>query len=96
MNEVMPGQVWADNDKRHQGRQLKVLSLFSDWRRVAEARRQGDYSSSAYVEALYARCEVVVEGCGQSFSTRGRQVTIRVDRFRPTSTGYRLVEEAPA
>lgn len=25
---------------------------------------------------------------------RGRQVRIKVSRFRPTSTGYRLVEEA--
>jgi hypothetical protein len=30
----------------------------------------------------------------QSPSGRGRKTRIRLDRFRPTSTGYRLVSEA--
>lgn len=28
-----------------------------------------------------------------AFQANGRHVTIRVDRFRPTSTGYRLVRD---
>jgi len=59
--DVKPGQVWADNDKRSRGRQVKILEV---------------YETHALV---------------QSPSGMGRVTKIRLDRFRPNSTGYRLL-----
>ncbi|MFI7468183.1 DUF6354 family protein [Nonomuraea sp. NPDC049646] len=75
MNEpsVRVGQVWADNDKRSEGRRIRVLE----------------------VDATHATVTPVdVRGMVDS-RTQQRRTRIRLDRFRPTSTGYRLVQEAP-
>ncbi len=34
-------------------------------------------------------------GVGDDHAKPGRRTRVRLDRFRPTSTGYRLVQEAP-
>ncbi len=34
-------------------------------------------------------------GVSDDHAKPGRRTRIRLDRFRPTSTGYRLVQEAP-
>lgn len=78
---VRPGQVWADNDPRSAGRTLRVDT----------------------VDDTHATCTVLTNADGQQWlldnpnirsgaqDTRGRKVRIRLDRFRPTSTGYRLI-----
>lgn len=66
---VKAGQVWADNDKRSEGRKVRILS-------VGETH--------AVVEQYVPR---------GSSAKPGRQTQIRLDRFRPTSTGYRLVQD---
>lgn len=81
---VRPGQVWQDNDKRAYGRKLRVVD----------------------VDATHATVELVDPRHWQNRSRSigdddprraqpGRQTRIRLDRFRPTSTGYRLIEDAP-
>ncbi|WP_433893054.1 hypothetical protein [Streptomyces sp. CA-111067] len=64
-----PGQIWADNDRRSNGRYLRVLSI---------------EDGSALVKQVTAAGE----------STLKAPTRIRLNRFRPTSTGYRLVRHA--
>ena len=71
---VRPGQVWADNDKRSAGRQVRIVE----------------------VDATHALVELhIPRGIGDDHAKPGRRTRIRLDRFRPTTTGYRLVEDAP-
>jgi hypothetical protein len=79
MVDVKPGQIWADNDWRSKGRTLRVDS----------------------VDEVHATCTVLtnsddvqsrIDSSSWGFSdTRGKVRRIRLDRFRPTSTGYRLL-----
>ena len=88
---VRVGQVWADNDKRSAGREVKVLRF---WSRPATMRER---RSGRADDVQYAVCQVARDNWGRLAPfTVGRCVDIRVDRFRPTSTGYRLVKDAPA
>jgi hypothetical protein len=71
---VRPGQIWADNDKRCAGRQVRIVE----------------------VDSTHALVELhVPRAVGDDHAKPGRQTRIRLDRFRPTTTGYRLAEEAP-
>jgi len=45
------------------------------------------------IDGTHATVEVVAHRAVSS-GTAGRQTRIRLDRFRPTSTGYRLVRNA--
>lgn len=48
------------------------------------------------VDATHANVELVTPRDGGHRGARpGRQSRIRLDRFRPTATGYRLVQDAP-
>ena len=88
--EVKPGQVWADNDWRAKGRTLRV----------------DEVKKAVNSDHLYALCTVLTNSdstqadldspAGRIWAkdTRGKKVQIRVDRMRPTSTGYRLLEDA--
>lgn len=75
---VRRGQVWADNDRRSEGRKVRIL-------RVEEAE--------AVVIVLTARTDA---SDGERQRAVGAEHRIRLNRFRPTSTGYRLVEDVPA
>ncbi len=81
--EVKPGQVWADNDWRSEGRTLRVDE----------------------VDETHATCTVLtnptnvqneLDRAGNIWRTdsRGKKRRIMLKRMRPTSTGYRLLEEA--
>lgn len=81
---VRPGQVWADNDPRVAGRTLRV----------------------DVIEGEHALCTVLTNAGGQqrllenppswwrARDNRGKQTRISLRRFRPTSTGYRLIKDA--
>lgn len=48
------------------------------------------------VDETHALVELhVPRGAGHMHAKPGRRTRIRLDRFRPTSTGYRLVQDAP-
>lgn len=83
--KVEVGQVWADNDPRIPGRTVEVVRLFT----VPMVRRK---TGPLPVDQPYAECRVLT-GAPRMI---GKRVDIRVDRFRPTSTGYRLVSPASA
>lgn len=67
---VAEGQVWADNDKRCEGRHVYVAHVDETHATVDQCRPDG------------------------TVMPRARRTRIRLDRFRPTSTGYRLVRDA--
>lgn len=47
-------------------------------------------------DTTHALVELYVpRGAGHLHAKPGRQTRIRLDRFRPTSTGYRLIQDAP-
>lgn len=89
---VAVGQVWADNDKRAQGRTLRVNKLEEG----PIPMRRG---FGAPEVTTYAVCTILTDRTGQvdllgSVDHRtavGRTVRIRVDRMKPTATGYRFV-----
>jgi hypothetical protein len=70
---VKPGQIWADNDKRSAGRQVRVVEVGN----------------------TYATVEAYIPPAAQHLHSKPpRRSRILLTRFRPTSTGYRLVQDA--
>jgi len=81
---VRPGSIWADNDPRVAGRTLRVDA----------------------VDGTHATCTVLTNdddtqrmldnppSWWRGRDNRGKQTRIKLDRFRPTSTGYRLLKYA--
>lgn len=78
MTEVKVGQIWADNDKRAAGRQLKITHV--DKATPGHQLSQG-----------YATAEVISDR--RASVRKVRQTCILLSRFRPTATGYRLVKD---
>lgn len=88
---VRVGQAWADNDPRNEGRTLKVLDV-----------QNGGVTCEIVTNSTnqQERIDDMAVGRGLSWyrpvDRRGKTTTISVSRFRPTSSGYRLVEDVPA
>jgi hypothetical protein len=72
-----PGQIWADNDPRCEGRQVRITAVDG---------------THATVELIATRDRPLLTG--QKPAPIGRQTRILLRRFKPTSTGYRLVANA--
>lgn len=89
---VKVGQVWADNDKRSgvDGRYVRVMhfEVRDHWRRLVVDPLQ-------QAQPTHARCMTMREDHGPPYGyiDVGPPVSIRLDRFRPTSSGYRLVSD---
>lgn len=77
---VEPGQVWADNDPRSDGRTVRVDRI-----------DDGKAVCTVLTNRTHAQRELD-RGTGWSTDSRGRTTRIALSRFRPTSTGYRLVQ----
>lgn len=81
---VVVGQVWADNDRRSNGRHVKVVRLLP-----AVAGEPHRRPKPARAEVHLCRADgVVIRTLGRPTGT-----TIRLDRFAPTSNGYRRVHD---
>lgn len=78
MTEVRVGQIWSDNDKRAHGRQIRVVEV---------------HKRHAVVELVNQRGRPAHGHEDKQLAEPGRRTTIRLDRFKPTSTGYRLVQD---
>jgi hypothetical protein len=90
---VRPGQVWADNDPRAAGRTLRVDEIRYD---------PGTGRHVAVCTVLTNRADTQTHidhpwvPWYKPRDMRGQQTEIAVIRFaRPTSTGYRLIQDAP-
>ena len=84
MTEVKPHQIWADNDRRNDGRTIRV-----------DAIENGKAVCTVLTNSTKAQKELD-RGTAGFQDTRGRVTRISLSRFRPTSTGYRLVSEGEA
>jgi hypothetical protein len=78
-HDVPPGSVWADNDERVMGRTLRV------------GRIEGDVAICVVLTNSNVTQAELDRGVRGVRDTRGRTTRISLRRFRPTSTGYRLV-----
>jgi hypothetical protein len=78
---VKVGQVWADNDWRNEGRTLRVESV------------DETHATCTVLTNSTAAQERLDRGQSWDIDTRGKSRRILLRRFRPTSTGYRLVSE---
>lgn len=89
--DVRPGQVWADNDPRSVGRTLRVDRLLND--------AKGEYAvctvltNTKFVTNRLAQVAAAPDRWAPVQDRRGRQTSVRLTRFRPISTGYRLVTD---
>jgi hypothetical protein len=77
--DVRLGQVWADNDKRSAGRHVKVVGFTDYDRRIPR-------------KAVVALC--TADGQVIRINGKDTRTRITITRFRPTSSGYRLVADA--
>lgn len=77
-----PGQIWADNDRRATGRTIRIDRITN-----------GTATCTVLTNRAAAQDEL---DRGQTYLTdrRGTTVRVRLDRLRPTSTGYRLIQHA--
>lgn len=94
--EVRPLQVWADNDPRHAGRTIQVLQV------VGETAICRTLTNSNETQATLDRVRdegymAVSDSLGGYVpkDMRGRVGKVHVSRFRPTSSGYRLLGTMP-
>ncbi|MFY1677369.1 DUF6354 family protein [Streptomyces sp. WMMC905] len=69
--DVRVGQVWADNDKRSEGRTVRVDE----------------------VDVRYTYCTVLTSATPGGRT--GQRTRIALERMRPTSTGYQLLDGTP-
>lgn len=81
--DVRPGQVWADNDKRVEGRTLRVDSI-----------EGGKAVCTILTNADYVQRDLDANRGAWVVDKRGKTTRITLSRFRPTNTGYRLVKDA--
>jgi len=82
VHEVRPGQLWADNDARAEGRTLRV------------DRIAGDYAVCTVLTNSALNQAALDEGKSWARDMRGRPATILLRRFRPGRSGYTLIKEA--
>lgn len=82
---VEPGQVWADNDRRSNGRTVRVDRVVNDPTKGEQVAVCTVLTNSDRVQSF------IGSGSNHFRDTRGTTVRIAVRRMRPTSTGYRLV-----
>ena len=83
---VRPGQVWADNDVRSKGRTIRVVDV-GPVTAICEIRTNSD-AQQEYVDGVRSMVGY------RPVDMRGKRTQIALRRFKPTSTGYRLLEEA--
>lgn len=80
---VRVGQVWADNKPGKRDRTFRVLRLLA---------RAPDYGRPTHAEVEPARRDE--HGAWHRNWSLPAPTVIRLDRFRPTASGYRLMQDA--
>ena len=86
MTDVKPGQIWADSDPRSAGRTLRV------------ERIEGDKAVCTILTNITEMQNALDECAEKGLRTwvkdmRGKTTRISLSRFKPMSTGYRLLED---
>ncbi len=81
---VRPGQVWADNDPRSEGRTLRV-DMLAEGKAYCTILTNPNDVQAALDDPRSGPPWVIPT------DRRGKTTTISVKRFRATGSGYRLV-----
>lgn len=81
--EVKPGQIWADNDWRSAGRIVRIESV-----------DETHATCTIVANPTSVQAELDKYGKVWRVDMRGKTTRIQLARFKPTSTGYRLLEDA--
>lgn len=89
MSDVKVGAIYADNDPRSAGRTLLIDAIDGD-QAVCTVLTNSD-EVQAYFDNTGPKPRWAPEDLKDR---RGKQTRIRLARFAPTSTGYRLISEA--
>lgn len=90
--KVRPGQVWECLHKYDRGRTFQVLRIEHEAGKGADVVVCEILTNSNHTQTLIdARSTMPWE---RPSDRRGCETRIRIDRFRQTSSGYRLVEHA--
>jgi hypothetical protein len=85
--DVRVGQIWADNDWRSKGRTLRVDE-------VKHSSRMGKQVAVCTILTNADRVQAEVDrGSPWVKDRRGKTTEVGVERMKPTSTGYRLVQD---
>lgn len=82
---ILVGQVWADTNKYEVGRTLRVEEVAEGFA-ICVVLTNADRVQRELDRADYRMTNHFRD-------RRGVKTRIRVDRFRPTSTGYRLIKD---
>jgi hypothetical protein len=86
--EVRVGQVWADNDSRCHGRTLRIDAVDGDTAVCTVL------TNTTEVQAYVAQPASKPTWTKNSYrDRRGTRTRIKLSRFRPTATGYKLVRD---
>ena len=72
---VQVGQIWADNDPRHKGRMIQVKKIEPPLAICKILTNRNDWDKEAW----------------KTKSMVGREVKIKLRRFKPTASGYKLM-----
>ena len=88
MTDVRVGQVWADNDPRSRGRTIKVHAI--EGTKAVCSVLTNDHEVQTYVDGRKARPAWARNAFQDQ---RGKIVRISLSRFKPTSSGYKLVQD---
>jgi hypothetical protein len=92
MTTVKPGQIWADNDLRSAGRTLRV-DVIEDGKAVCTVLTNDNETQAALQHAYGSYGEGDVPVGEFSEDRRGKTTRISAARFKPTRTGYRLIQD---
>lgn len=77
---IRPGQVWADNDRRCEGRTVRVDVV------------DGTYAYCTVLTNI-AWVQQRIEAGKEQSDQRGTKTRLMLRRMRPTSTGWRLAQD---
>lgn len=90
---VRPGQFWADADPRSAGRTLRVDWVTGDG--VICTIITNTTVAQEQIDSWLRKHPSGSPKCPRAQDRRGKTTRIALARFRPTSTGYRLIHDAP-
>jgi hypothetical protein len=93
MTTPEPGQVWADNDPRVAGRTIQIAAIEGDVALCTVLTNSDADQRDIDLLGSHGPRGRYVAGGWVPGDRRGATTRVRLSRLRPTSTGFRLIEE---
>lgn len=93
---VRPGQVWADNDPRTPGRTIRIDSVDGDTAVCTVLTNDDPSQALIDTHGSPGKSGRYLGRIWVPGDRRGTTTRVKLTRLRPTSSGYRLLQDAPA